>query len=248
MLKESPVKMLKLSSKSNFNQLIFKEVGKSDLRSWGYELLYLDENSEGQKVDERSIDINSNTINIKYKKIIGCFIEIFDQIKMFHDLGYIHGDIRPANIVILEGDKPCIIDLLTVTKQGVLLGGLQGTDIYMSDELLRCKAPYAYKRKYDLESLLYLILDCSDKHYSENFLRRVELDIYVSDLKKEEEYADKRKDKLEKLRDIPDTNHFLYPKLVQLFFKLYDKLNTIIDDVSEEDYIQLRAIFQSFLQ
>lgn len=241
MLKESPVKTLKLSSKSNFKQLIFKEVGKGDLRSWGYELLYLNEN-----FDEKSIDIN--IISMKYNKIIGCFIEVFDQLKMLHDFGYTHCDVRPANIIILEGDKPCLIDLVTVTKHGVLLGGLQGTDIYMSDELLRCKAPYSYKRKYDLESLVYSILDCSDKHYSKKFLSSVELDNYVTDLTMEEEYANKRKDKLEKLREIPDTNHFLYPKLVELFFKLYDKLNTIIDDVNEEDYIQLKAIFQSFLQ
>jgi serine/threonine protein kinase len=236
MLENSPVKTLRLSTKSNFNHLVFLDVAKGDLRSWANNIIHADQ--EGDQ-----------NVEIDFENIIRCFIEIFDQIKALHDLGYTHGDIRPANILVLNDDTPRLIDFVTVTKKGEVLNWQQGTLLFMAEDVLRQNGPYIYKSKYDMESLFYSFLDCSDVHYSRSFLSScINIDFDSNDANfNEQTFADSRKTRLADLKASKDPFHFKYPKFVDLFFELFDKLADIPGDLNEQDYHEFRQILESYL-
>ena len=252
--KDSPVKTLTPSKKSNSNNLIFREVASGDLKSWCYQILYSDSNEDSvSDVSDSNEDFDSES-KMKFYRIVNCFIEIFDQVKALHDYGYTHSDIRPANILILNDDTPRLIDFVTLTKHGEILIWLQGTLLFMAEEILCLKEkPYVFKRKYDMESLSYSFLDCIDKYYSNSYLRSL---IYVEpegfDPKKQEEsFARHRRSHLERLRNEikGKSKHFPNSMFVTLFFNFFDKLANVNvnDDLNEQDYIELRTILSSFL-
>jgi hypothetical protein len=227
LLKDSPVRTLSLSKRSNSEHLIFKDVCHGDLRSWTFEMLKLN--------------------SVAFQKIIPCYLEIFDQIKAMHDLGYTHADIRPANVLILETGLPCLIDFVTATKHGEIITWLQGTLIYMADELLNLKPPYLFKKKFDMESFCYLMLDCADIHFVNSFLRPRTDDVFDF-ANVEVSYAAIRQERLRLLRHSVDAeNHFVDKRFVTLFFNFFDKLNEISDDLINRNYIELRQIISSFI-
>ena len=239
-LKNSPVKTLELSALSSFNQLIFLNVGKGDLKSWGYDIIYA---NQGDPTDD-----------YQFVKIVKCFIEIFDQIKALHEFGFTHCDIRPANILILEDDSPCLIDFVTVTKIGSSFDFFPGTLVYMAEKLLISEknSIFTYKCKYDMESFFYSILDCVDRHYSTSFLRSC-IDLDPNNINtnfNEKTFACLRKSRLDNLRASNGMVHFKNSKFVELFFKLFDKLSQIPNDLdlSQSDYVDLRQILVSFLE
>lgn len=237
-LKNSNVKTLQLSSISSANNLVFKDVGLCDLKSWCNDLLY--SNSE-LSLDE------------KFKQFVICFVKVFDEIEKLHQFGYTHSDIRPANVLILEDNCPCLIDFVTATPHGTTLDWLQGTLFYMAEGLLRTETPFRYMKKYDLESFCYSFLDCADKHFSNSFLRPEESDLIGlnsfanNDNIKFADLRQKALNRLGKYHQFGPDNHFLEERYVSLFFSLLGKLNTVIDgeDLNENDYADLRNILES---
>lgn len=207
-LQNSPVKTLKLSSKFNSNQLVFQDVAKGDLRSWCYDILY------GNQTDGLPFEDQFSTI-------VDCFLQTFDQIKALHSFGYTHCDIRPANILILEDDTPCLIDLVTANEIGTTLYLIPGTLFYMAEDLLHGDKDkfFKYKCKYDMESLFYSFLDCADRHYSSSFLRScIEIDSnHIVPNFNERTFAAARKNRLNELRASNDPSHFQNSKFVELF-------------------------------
>lgn len=233
-LKDSTVKTLALSSISDSNHLVFKDVGIYDLKSWSHYLLY--ERSDLIDDDER------------FERFVRCFIKLFDEIEKLHEFGYTHCDIRPANVLILEGDDdPCLIDFVTATEHDKTLNWFQGTLIYMAKDLLYAEKPFLFKRRYDMESFCYSILDCADKHFSDTFLRPVDEDFMELEFLPDNEYflfANLREKQLLKLRENQELFHFPNQRFVNLFFSFYDKLMTIKDDLKEEDYGELKNILE----
>lgn len=234
-LKNSPIKTLTQSQKSNFNHLVFEDVGSDDLRAWCYQLLYDDQ-----------VIISDDE---KFRSFVQCFIKIFDEIRVLHNFGYTHADIRPENIVILDAEEtPCLIDFVTVTKHGEMINEFQGTALYMAEELLCLEKPCRFKRKYDLEALCYTLLVCADKHYTKSFLKPdISVDIKQFDPENElRSFAHIRKSRLEILRRTNNFDHFYDIRFVELFFSLLDNLDQITDDLTDQNYNDLRQILTSF--
>lgn len=231
-LKGSGVRTLTLSEKSCDKYLIFKEVAPYNLRSWCFITLY----------------VNSVfNIDTKFQKIVSCFIKVFDEIKAFHNSGYCHRDIKPANIVILDEEgTPCLIDFVTAKQHSEKVVWRQGTMFYMAQDLLCGKSAF-YKRKYDVESLIYSFLDCVDLHYCNSFLKpNAEDDLQDFDKNSTEgSYSFIREKHLSNLRSTMKSDHFSDSRFIELFFKFFDKLAEIPDDLEEENYTELREILIS---
>ena len=176
-------------------------------------------------------------------------IQVFDQIKFFHRSGYTHGDVRPANILILADGKPCLIDFVTATELGRKIEWIHGTILYMANDLLVKNAtePFAFifKQRFDLESFAYAILDCADVHFIQTLLRECALSSTSKQENIEFRYFESRKLTLGRIRSVPPPDHFSYPVIVSIFFKFYDRLMAVKDDLTENDYVDLRVTLKS---
>ena len=63
-------------------------------------------------------------------------IDLFDQIRCLHDLEFNRGDIRPVNVIMLEGDILYLIDFVTASKIGETVNFINGTLPYVADDSL----------------------------------------------------------------------------------------------------------------
>jgi len=64
----------------------------------------------------------------------GCLKGIKDGIKHLHDLGFVHCDVNPANVVMIEND-PVIVDFDSCRRIGELLGLKAGTRGWAREDL-----------------------------------------------------------------------------------------------------------------
>ena len=235
-LENTPVKTLKLSSRCLSDCLVLDEIGIT-LKSWSHDILFRDENSD---------EI------IKEKKFIECIVKLFDQIRLLHDQGFTHGDIRPANVIVLEdSNEPHLIDFVTATKIGQSLQFIHGTVMYAADDVLRAETPFVLKPVHDLEAFAYSFLDCIEKRFFQTFLLLIADKFTAENDSIEVEYCEYRKSALEELQTEMETNpdfeseNFPYMNLVSIFFSFLNRLralpNTENDLISTEDYEALRG-------
>jgi serine/threonine protein kinase len=85
---------------------------------------------------EEIIEINKNlSLKEKLMKLLILFRECCKAIKIIHNLGYLHLDIKPENFMI-KGDQIKIIDFDCVKKSGYKTKILFGTMSYISNDWL----------------------------------------------------------------------------------------------------------------
>lgn len=244
MFKNTPVKTLKLSQRCSSDCLVLDEIGIT-LKSWSQDVLFrVDEDKDdggGGVSDENEI--------IKQRKFIDCIVKVFDQIRLLHEQGFTHGDIRPANIIVLEEtNEPYLIDFVTATRIGETLQFIHGTVMYMSDEVLKSEAPFVFKPIYDLEAFAFTILDCIENGFFNTFLLQIADKFTAENDSIEAEYCENRSIALGCLQNDmgndPEfrSKHFPYLKLVSIFFVFLNRLQQIPknDFISKEDYDELR--------
>jgi len=71
-------------------------------------------------------------------KLREAFVKILQALQALHRRGLVHGDIKPANIVV-QGDTPRLIDFGFAALRGT--GGARGTPAFMAPEVGRGEAP-----------------------------------------------------------------------------------------------------------
>jgi len=103
----------------------------------------------GKELGKYVIELKFNqTLNVKL--IINIIIECAKGIKVLHDIGYIHLDIKPDNFLIKD-DKIKIIDFGYTSKKNKLI--YCGKPTYMAPEILKSNENYPANVKLDIFSL-----------------------------------------------------------------------------------------------
>jgi hypothetical protein len=88
-----------------------------------------------------------------------CFIQLFELFK----LGFVHGDIRPANIIYVDDEeKIFFIDFQTLCrKTDYFMGRFMNNILFASDRLVTFKdEPIEFQQIDDLESLIFTLMVC----------------------------------------------------------------------------------------
>lgn len=115
------------------------------------------------------------TKGIKIKHVLMLAVQLLRRIQTFHSLGYVHGDIKPANIMFGRGRKKNLVYLIDygLSKQESVWEKpnipphvhqaqnlrLNGTPLYAS-----INAHLGWSKMFkkdDLESLIYMIINIS---------------------------------------------------------------------------------------
>ena len=81
--------------------------------------------------------------------------QLVSVIEQLHAAGYVHGDIKPSNVLVDANDKVHLIDLGVAHKMGDTSTGFKGTLGYAAPELLKGETPTAATDMYGLGALLY---------------------------------------------------------------------------------------------
>jgi eukaryotic-like serine/threonine-protein kinase len=82
-------------------------------------------------VDGRTIDINRPTDTVQ---LIEMFIQVAKGLKYMHQLGYVHCDLKPINILRTPTGQVKIIDFGQSCKIGTVKDRIQGTPDYIAPE------------------------------------------------------------------------------------------------------------------
>ena len=93
-------------------------------------------------------------------------IDVCQALKTLHDVGYIHTDVKPANIIDEHGKRAVLIDfgLAEVPTQAALLPG--GTPYYIAPEVFTCDSPHDVRADvYSLAATLYRLLAGQPPHF-----------------------------------------------------------------------------------
>jgi serine/threonine-protein kinase len=107
-----------------------KSIELKKIRKWGclgtQELLLVMEYVEGANLMQMGASAIENTIDL--------FIKVAKGLASLHDLGYVHADIKPKNILVIPNDGIKIIDFGQSCPIGHRKKRIQGTPDYMAPE------------------------------------------------------------------------------------------------------------------
>lgn len=96
---------------------------------------------------------------------VALFVQVADALKHMHSRGYVHADMKPNNIMMVQGlenGKPVpqakIIDLGQSCKEGTVKSRIQGTPDYIAPEQVHRRAITAKTDVYNLGATMYALL------------------------------------------------------------------------------------------
>jgi serine/threonine protein kinase len=104
-------------------------------------------------VDGPTLDVWAQRAPIE--ALIDLALELLDALEHLHGRGVVHGDIKPANVVVDSDDHPRLLDLGVAVAEGTRLDGFRGTLGFAAPELLRGDPPTRATDLYGLGALLY---------------------------------------------------------------------------------------------
>lgn len=90
--------------------------------------------------------------------IVSLFIKIADGLHAMHRAGYVHCDIKPNNILLIEDHEPKIIDFGQSCALGTVKERIQGTPDYIAPEQLERKPIDHRTDIYNLGATMYWVV------------------------------------------------------------------------------------------
>lgn len=107
-------------------------------------------------VDATPLDIHQPT---RVSDVLSTFIQTAHGLQAMHDAGYIHCDLKPANILVSHDYKMAkVIDLGQACRTGVATERIQGTPDYISPEQVKCRPVTPQTDIYNFGAALYWTL------------------------------------------------------------------------------------------
>jgi serine/threonine-protein kinase len=89
---------------------------------------------------------------------LDCFIEVAHALHALHTLGYVHCDLKPANILLSETGRIKVIDLGQACAAGTKKQRIQGTPDFIAPEQVKCEAVTPRTDVFNFGATLYYCL------------------------------------------------------------------------------------------
>ncbi len=89
---------------------------------------------------------------------VGTFIEVARGLGSLHDLGLVHCDLKPSNILVSAEGSVKIIDFGQTTRLGSVKGRIQGTPDFIAPEQVKCEPVTARTDVFNLGATMYWTL------------------------------------------------------------------------------------------
>ncbi len=106
--------------------------------------------------------IDADTLDIRKPKNILAATELLSQIAFgldhMNSRGFVHGDIKPINVMVTEGEKVKIIDLGQACTMNEVKKRIQGTPGYIAPEQGHLQPITAQTDVYNFGAMMYLVL------------------------------------------------------------------------------------------
>ncbi len=90
--------------------------------------------------------------------VIGLFLRVLETVATLHRLGVVHGDLKPANIIVDARGVPHLIDFGLASRSSDAHRLAGGTPAFMAPELLRGQLPSSSADIYALGATLWLLV------------------------------------------------------------------------------------------
>jgi eukaryotic-like serine/threonine-protein kinase len=87
--------------------------------------------------DGRSLEID---LPHTLPEVLHVFIQAASALQSLHDLGYVHCDLKPNNILVNHAGDVKVIDLGQACRAGAIKERIQGTPDFMAPEQVKCEA------------------------------------------------------------------------------------------------------------
>lgn len=90
--------------------------------------------------------------------IVAVLAKLLDALECLHGSGIVHGDLKPANVMVDAADQPRLVDLGVASAPGETIEGFRGTLGYAAPELLSGQPHGPSTDVYGFGALLYAAL------------------------------------------------------------------------------------------
>ena len=105
---------------------------------------------DGQPLDRRPFD--------RVDDVVSTFIEVGQALEALHQIGFVHCDLKPNNILMSATREVKVIDLGQAAKCGTVKERIQGTPDYIAPEQVRCDAVTGRTDVYNFGATMYWAL------------------------------------------------------------------------------------------
>jgi len=105
---------------------------------------------DGQPLDARPFQSTEG--------VVDTFIQVGQALEALHQLGYVHCDLKPNNILMGPDRQVKVIDLGQAAKAGTAKPRIQGTPDYIAPEQVKCDAVTSRTDVYNLGATMYWAL------------------------------------------------------------------------------------------
>jgi len=90
--------------------------------------------------------------------LVSVFIKTAHALHALHEIGYVHCDLKPNNILVSPGGAVKVIDLGQAAKIGTAKERIQGTPDYIAPEQVKCRPVTVQTDIYNLGATMYWAL------------------------------------------------------------------------------------------
>lgn len=114
------------------------------------ELVLVMELVDGQSLERMTIRSQEQAVHI--------FLQVAKALAYMHELGFVHADMKPNNVVVSETDEAKIIDLGQGCRVGTVKPRIQGTPDYIAPEQVHRRPITPKTDIYNLGATMYWVL------------------------------------------------------------------------------------------
>jgi serine/threonine-protein kinase len=92
---------------------------------------------------------------LKLQQLLSVFVQTTRALDALHGMGYVHCDLKPANILLARTGRVMVIDLGQAARAGTIKPRIQGTPDYISPEQVRCQPVTPQTDVYNFGATMY---------------------------------------------------------------------------------------------